>query len=306
MTEGNVLDLMKDLLDQVEREDRTGTGTRSSFGHRFEFDLSDGSVPILTTKKVYYKSVLEELLFFIRGETDSKKLKTKIWRANSSKEALEKLGLEYEEGELGPVYGFQWRYFGADYDRILALTEELNVLPKEELYQPSRTYLESLIDLEKKKGFDQLAWVINEIKTKPSSRRLVVSAWNPKDIGKMVLPPCHVMFQFYVNGDQLDVQVYQRSADVFLGLPFNLASYGTLLHMVAKETNYKPGRMIYVLGDAHIYLNHVDQVKEQITRIPFDFPKIEIGDKPFFELEMDGVLLVGYEHHPPIEAEMST
>lgn len=301
--EEQVIELMKKLLDQPLREDRTGTGTYSSFGERLEFDLSDGSVPVLTTKKVYYKSVVEELLFFIRGETDTSLLKSKIWRGNTSREFLDRNGLGYPEGEMGPLYGFQWRHFGADYRKILALKSELKLEDDGEFRELRVAYLKGELEKEKSKGTDQLSWVISEIKSNPLSRRLIVSAWNAEDVDQMVLPPCHVFYQFYVREGHLDIQVYQRSADVFLGLPFNLASYGTLLHMMAQETGYKPGRMVYIIGDAHIYSNHASQVKLQISREPYPFPKIEIEKAPFFEIEKIG--LIDYNHHPEIKGVMS-
>jgi thymidylate synthase len=301
--EQQVLDLMTHLLSRPLRKDRTGTGTYSSFSHRLEFDLSDGTVPILTTKKVYYRSVIEELLFFIRGDTDSKKLKSKIWRGNSSKEYLEKMGLPYEEGELGPVYGFQWRNFGADYETISGYKKQLYSLENGEMQDTQRIYLEGMLD--KHKGVDQLKDVISRLLKNPEDRRLIVSAWNPVDIPKMVLPPCHVLYQLYVDGENVDMQVYQRSADVFLGLPFNIASYGILLHMIAKEVGLKAGRLIFNLGDAHIYSNHVEQVKKQLKNEPYQFPTIKLADKSLFEMDVKDVEIVGYESHEAIKAEMA-
>lgn len=303
--ETQVLELMEYLLTKPRRDDRTGVGTHSSFGHRLEFDLSDGKVPLLTTKEMYHKSVIEELVFFIQGKTDTSKLKTKIWRGNTSKANLEKLGLDYDEGEMGPLYGFQWRMYGCDYETIVQLRKQIDELGEGDMSDVARIQLEYLLDKEMKKGKDQLAQVIDTLKSDPSSRRMVVSAWNAQDIGKMVLPPCHVLFQFYVVDGKLDLQMYQRSADVFLGLPFNIASYAILLHMVAKEVNLKPGRLIICLGDTHIYSNHVDAVKAQLSREPLAFPTIKLADKKFFDMTKDDVEIVDYQHYEAIKADMA-
>jgi thymidylate synthase len=218
------------------------------------FDLREG-FPLLTTKKMGYKTILRELLWFLSGSTNNKKLQEKnvhIWDQNASKEFLETRGLDYQEGDLGPVYGFQWRHFGAEYQGVNSD------------YQG--------------KGVDQIKYIIDTIKEDPSSRRLIFSAWNPCDIDKMVLPPCHVMVQFSIDGDHIDAQLYQRSGDMFLGVPFNIASYSFLLHIIGKLTNYKPRYLHHVLGDAHIYSNHLDVVEQQLERVPYDSPKLKLGD----------------------------
>ncbi|CAI5440147.1 unnamed protein product [Caenorhabditis angaria] len=234
------------------RGDRTGTGTISIFGMQSRYSLRDDTIPLLTTKRVYWKGVVEELLWFISGETDGKKLSAKnvkIWERNGDREFLDKLGFtEREEGDLGPVYGFQWRHFGAK-------------------YIDCHTNYEG-------QGVDQLAEVIRQIKEEPDSRRIILSAWNPKDLDQMVLPPCHTMCQFYVNNGELSCQLYQRSGDMGLGVPFNLASYGLLTHMIAHITNLKAGELVHTLGDAHVYSNHIDALQIQLEREPFAFPKI--------------------------------
>ncbi len=231
------LDLVRHVLAHgVKKEDRTGTGTLSVFGHQMRFDLTDG-FPLLTTKKLHLRSIVYELLWFIRGDTNIKYLhdnKVTIWDEWADK-----------NGNLGPVYGAQWRSW-----------------PKRD-----GTTL------------DQLADVIHRIKTSPNSRRLLVTAWNPADVDKMALPPCHCLFQFYVADGKLSCQLYQRSADIFLGVPFNIASYALLTHMIAEVTDLKPGEFIHTLGDAHIYSNHMDQVETQLRRVPKALPRLQITRK---------------------------
>jgi thymidylate synthase len=228
-----------------------------------KYDLRQG-FPLLTTKKVKFDGVLRELLWFLRGSTninDDLKQHTPIWDAWAD-----------EEGELGPVYGYQWRSW-----------------PKFVLDESTGTY--------KKDHVDQIRQVLDMIKNNPSSRRLIVNAWNVADIDKMALPPCHMMYQFYVGGDgRLDCQLYQRSADMALGVPFNIASYALLMMMVAKECNLTPGIFTHTLGDAHIYSNHVEGLKTQLQRTPGPLPSVEIADKPFFELQYDDFKLINYNH----------
>lgn len=259
------LDLCQHILDHGnDREDRTGTGTRSVFGYQMRFDLDQG-FPLVTTKKVHLKSIIYELLWFIRGDTNIAYLKdhgVSIWDEWAD-----------EDGELGPVYGYQWRSWPV----------------------PGGEHL------------DQLRWVIEEIKNNPTSRRLMVSAWNPADVPTMALPPCHVLFQFYVEADRLSLQLYQRSGDVFLGVPFNIASYSLLLMMVAQVTGLKPHRFIHTLGDAHIYSNHLEQVRLQLTREPRPLPVMHLNPavKDIDDFEYEDFRLEGYDPHPAIRGAIS-
>jgi len=252
--EQQYLQLLRKIFDEKNIKATRNSEVFSSFGEKMVFDLREG-FPLLTSKKMGYKTILRELLWFLSGSTNNKELQEKkvhIWDQNASKEFLKSRGLDYEEGDLGPVYGFQWRHFGADYQGFAGD------------YQG--------------KGVDQIKYIIDTIKEDPSSRRLIFSAWNPCDIDKMALPPCHVMVQFSIDGDHIDAQLYQRSGDMFLGVPFNIASYSFLLHIIGKLTNYKPRYLHHVLGDAHIYSNHLDVVEEQLERIPYDSPKLKLKD----------------------------
>lgn len=235
------------------RSDRTGIGTLSLFGLQTRYDLRK-QFPLFTTKRVFWRGVVEELLWFIRGSTNSNELSArgvKIWDANGSRDFLDARGLfDRETGDLGPVYGFQWRHFGAPYRDM------------------SCDY--------SGQGTDQLAKVIDLIKTDPSSRRIVMSSWNPSDLDKMALPPCHILCQFYVVNGELSCQLYQRSADMGLGVPFNVASYSLLTYMIAHLTDLKPGDFIHTIGDAHVYLNHVDGLLEQLKREPRPFPQLKM------------------------------
>jgi thymidylate synthase len=262
------LDLVKYILENGEKkEDRTGTGTLSVFGHQTRYDLRDG-FPILTTKKILFDAVVRELLWFLRGSTninDGLKQFTPIWNAWAN-----------ENGELGPIYGYQWRKW-----------------EKFVWDNNTQTY--------RKEHVDQIKQAIDLIKTNPNSRRIIVSAWNPSDIDRMALPPCHAFFQFYVANGRLDCQLYQRSADVALGVPFNISSYALLLAMMAQECQLTPGVFIHTLGDAHIYLNHIDGLSEQLKRTPKPLPRLEIAKKPFFELTFEDIKLVNYQHEPFIK-----
>ncbi|QQR54842.1 thymidylate synthase [Candidatus Peregrinibacteria bacterium] len=257
------LSLVREVLEKGEKkEDRTGTGTLSIFGMQRKYDLREG-FPLLTTKKVLFDAVLWELLWFLRGSTninDDLTQHTPIWNAWAD-----------ENGELGPVYGKQWRDWEATDGRHI----------------------------------DQIKNVIEQIKTNPNSRRLIVNAWNVGDIDKMALPPCHMFFQFYVVNGRLDCQLYQRSADIALGVPFNIASYATLLMMVAQECDLEPGIFTHTMGDAHIYLNHVEGLEEQLTRKPKKLPMLEIAKKPFWDLKFEDFKLVGYEHDPFIKFKVA-
>ena len=259
------LDLMQHILDTgTQKPDRTGTGTLSVFGHQMRFDLSEG-FPLLTTKSLHLKSIVYELLWFLRGETNVKYLNdhgVSIWNEWAD-----------DEGELGPVYGAQWRSWrGAD----------------------GRT-------------IDQISQVIEGIKTNPDSRRLIVSAWNVPEIERMALPPCHALFQFYVANGKLSCQLYQRSADVFIGVPFNIASYALLTLMVAHVCGLKPGEFIHTFGDAHLYLNHLDQARLQIARTPLPLPQMKLVPRveSIFEFQYSDFALTGYQAHPHIKAEIS-
>ena len=280
------LDLIKDILDNGSyRDDRTGTGTISVFGRSMRFDLSGGKIPLLTTKRVYWKGVVAELLWFISGCTNSKILEEQgvnIWKGNGSRTFLDANGFtEREEGDLGPVYGFQWRHFGAKYiDCFTDYTDQ---------------------------GVDQLKNCIDLIKNEPMSRRIVVNAWNVADLVNMALPPCHTNFQFFVDGRKLSLQMYQRSVDVALGLPFNLSSYGLLLHMVAHATSMEAGELILCFGDTHIYKNHIEGLQTQILREPLNFPTVEFkGDvKNIDEFKLENIVLKNYCSYDTIKMEMS-
>ena len=278
------LDLLNKICSEgVETQSRNSL-VYSLFGERMIYDLQKG-FPLLTTKTVGYKTILRELLWFIRGQTSNKELNDKnvrIWDQNSTREFLDSRGLDYEEGDLGPVYGFQWRHSGAEYE-----TCETDYSGK---------------------GKDQLKEVIQLIKEDPGSRRIIMSAWNANDIDKMALPPCHVMCQFHVNQKegQLDCQLYQRSGDMFLGVPFNIASYAFLTHIICKLTGYKAGRLIHVLGDAHIYESHMNAVKEQIKRVPYEFPELIVSDDltDIDDIKEEYFTMNNYKSWPKITAPM--
>jgi thymidylate synthase len=258
-------DLLRDVLEHgTHKTDRTGTGTRSVFGRQLRFDLSQG-FPLVTTKRVHFKSIAYELLWFLRGESNVGWLRdhgVTIWDewADSA-------------GELGPVYGVQWRSWPT----------------------PSGETI------------DQISQVIEQIRTNPDSRRLIVSAWNPADIPDMALAPCHALFQFYVADGRLSCQLYQRSADLFLGVPFNIASYALLTHMVAQQAGLEVGDFVWTGGDCHIYDNHVEQVTEQLTRAPFPAPTLRLARRPdsIFDYEFDDFVVEGYQHHPAIRAAVA-
>lgn len=276
--------LLSKLLKAAPKDDRTGTGTSEIFGHQMRFDLSKG-FPLLTTKKVHFKSIAIELFWFLRGRTDNQWLKERgvtIWDEWATEEKCKQFGRK--EGDLGPIYGHQWRNF---------------------------TTIEEIIDAESDQeyrltGFDQIAWVIDEIKTNPNSRRLIVSGWNPSEANQVALPPCHTMFQFHVNEGKLSCQLYQRSADTFLGVPFNIASYALLTHIIAKECNLEVGEFIWTGGCVHLYKNHFEQAKLQLTRSPRQFPKLVIKNKkPFDKYEFEDFEIVDYNPHPSIKAEVA-
>lgn len=259
------LDLMRHVKEHgVRKDDRTGTGTLSVFGYQMRFDIGE-KFPAVTTKKLHFKSIIHELLWFLKGETNIKYLKENkvtIWDEWAD-----------EKGDLGPVYGSQWRSWHTPDGHTI----------------------------------DQISQVIDQIKTNPDSRRLIVSAWNVSEIEKMALAPCHAMYQFYVADGRLSCQMYQRSADIFLGVPFNIASYALLTMMIAQVCDLKPGEFIHTLGDAHLYLNHLDQVGEQLTRNPLPLPVMKINPevKSIFDFQYDDFELVGYQSHPAIRAPIA-
>lgn len=259
------LDLCKHVLEQGEyKEDRTHTGTLSTFGYQMRFDLQEG-FPLVTTKKLHLKSIIHELLWFIHGDTNVKYLQengVRIWNEWAD-----------ENGDLGPVYGHQWRKWESNDGKII----------------------------------DQLSNVIDEIKTNPNSRRLIINAWNVGDLDKMKLPPCHMMFQFYVANNKLSCQLYQRSADVFLGVPFNIASYALLTMMIAQVCDLELGEFVHTLGDTHIYTNHLEQVKLQLTREPRSLPKMKLNKqvKSIFDFKYEDFELTEYDPHPHIPGQVA-
>jgi thymidylate synthase len=263
--EQQYLDLVREVLERGERKtDRTGTGTLSVFGRQLRFGLAD-SFPLLTTKKLHTKSILVELLWFLRGDTNIKWLQERgvtIWDEWAD-----------ENGNLGPVYGYQWRHWRTPDGREI----------------------------------DQIDQLISSLRKKPDSRRHIVSAWNPADVDKMALPPCHALFQFYVADGRLSCQMYQRSADLFLGVPFNIASYAALTLMVAQVTSLKPGEFILTLGDAHLYMNHLEQAKEQLTRTPRPFPRMRLNPavKELLDFRYEDFTLEAYDPHPAIKAPIA-
>ncbi|GAA1911594.1 thymidylate synthase [Arthrobacter gandavensis] len=258
-------DLLRDILAHgTPKSDRTGTGTRSVFGRQMRFDLSE-SFPLITTKRVHFKSVALELLWFLRGDSNVRWLQERgvtIWDEWAD-----------DDGELGPVYGVQWRSWPTpDGGQI-----------------------------------DQIAKLVDGLKNNPDSRRHIVTAWNPAEVENMALPPCHAMFQFYVADGKLSCQLYQRSADTFLGVPFNIASYALLTLMVAQQVGLEPGEFVWTGGDVHIYDNHLDQVTEQLSRSPFPYPKLRLRRKPasIFDYELDDFEVLDYQHHPGIKAPIA-
>lgn len=288
MADEQYANLVRDILRHGEvRDDRTGTGTRSVFGRHLRFDLRQ-SFPLITTKRVYWKGVVEELLFFLRGETDTKHLEQKnvnIWKGNTSRDFLEENDLgEYPEGIAGPIYGYQWRAFNAPYSPGMSGVDATG-------------------------GVDQLRVLMEHLRHDPMSRRHIVSSWNPCQIHEMCLPPCHVMFQMYVSTKEktLSCQMYQRSADVGLGLPFNIASYALLTHIVATSLGYTPGDLCICIGDAHIYEDHIPMVRDQIERVPRDPPTVRVkaSYSSIDTYTMDDIELSGYDPHPAVPMKMA-
>ena len=286
--EENYLDLVRQALASDEvREGRGGPITRSVFGHQSRYSLGGDTLPLLTTKKVFTRGIIEELLWMIRGSTNADELKKRnvhIWDGHSSREHLDNSGLtNYREGCLGPIYGHQWRHAGA-------------------VYRGCDTDYTG-------EGVDQLEQLIQNLKNNPSSRRHVVSAWSVPNIREMALPPCHCLFQFYVSKRGLSCQLYQRSGDIGLGVPFNITSYSILTHIIAKLIGVPAYEFIHTIGDAHIYTDHEDALKEQITKEPFPFPKLKINAdikslSDVEKLSASDFEIVGYKHHPKVAMKM--
>ena len=257
--------LLTRILDEGQpKADRTGTGTLSVFGHQMRFDLSDG-FPLVTTKRLHLKSIVHELLWFLKGDTNVAYLRehgVTIWDEWAD-----------ENGDLGPVYGRQWRSWAAPDGRVI----------------------------------DQIAWVQGEIRRNPESRRLIVTAWNPADLDRMALAPCHCLFQFYAAEGRLSCQLYQRSADAFLGVPFNVASYALLTHMMAQATGLQPGDFVHSFGDAHLYRNHLEQARLQLTRVPRPLPRLRLNPavRSLFDFRYDDIVVEGYDPHPAIKAPVA-
>lgn len=277
--------LNKIINNGIICEDRTGVGTKSIFGCQMRFNIYD-TFPLLTTKKMFLRGIIEELLWFLKGQTNSKILEEKnvnIWKDNTSRQFLDNLGFtERIEGDGGPIYGFNFRHYGAQY--IDCNTDYTN------------------------QGIDQINNVLHLLRTEPNSRRIIINLWNPCIINDMVLPPCHVLYQFRVYGNKLSCSLYQRSGDMGLGVPFNIASATLLTYILAKLSNLEPYQLIHTIGDAHIYLNHIEQLKEQINREPYPFPKLHIINRNQQNIEdfiSSDFILDNYQHHNPITMKMA-
>ena len=284
------LELLKEIRETgIDSDDRTGVGTLSLFGAQYRDKLSEG-VPLLTTKKMAQKAIWNELVWFLRGRTDVQFLqerKCKIWDEWATKEQCAKFGRE--EGDFGPVYGHQWRNFGG-----------------------SQTVIEDGYRKTTNQGFDQLAWLINEIQTNPDSRRLIVTGWNPAEAPTVCLPPCHTLWQVYVRGGKLSLHMYQRSADFLLGVPFNLASYAMLTHLLAHATGYEVGDFVHSFGDLHIYKNHLEQVDEQLSREPKELSTLKLSDdikglglETLTSFDLKHIEIENYVHHEAIKAPIA-
>lgn len=275
------LDLLRHVQDHgTKKQDRTGTGTLSVFGYQMRFDLNDG-FPLMTTKKLHTRSIFHELLWFLKGDTNVNYLKENgvtIWDEWATEEQCARFGRH--AGEMGPIYGHQWRNFGATQN-------------------PDGMF--------RNDGKDQITTLIETIKKNPDSRRLIVTGWNPKEADLVALPPCHTLFQFYVAGGRLSCQLYQRSADIFLGVPFNIASYALLTHMIAQVTGLGVGDFVHTLGDAHLYLNHLEQVALQLTRTPKKLPTLKLNPerKNIFDFTFEDIEIVGYDPEPSIKAPIA-
>jgi thymidylate synthase len=278
--EHQYISLIKEIIHKGTLEEGRNGNTYSIFGYSMRFSLEENVIPMLTTKKLSCKTCIKELLWFIRGDTDNKILNSQgvhIWDGNASKEFLKSRGLEYEEGILGPIYGFQWRHFNGDYQNQTG-------------------------------GVDQLQYIIDQLKNPETrnSRRLIMSAWNPTQLDDMVLPPCHVMCQFQYMNDKLSCALYQRSGDVGLGVPFNILSYGVLTHLIAKHCGLEVGEFVYFLGNAHIYEEHMEALKQQIVREPYVFPKINIKKtyENISDYKIEDFEIINYISHEKVIMKM--
>lgn len=285
MEEIQYINIIKDLLNQKNYyTNRTDVRTKSQYGNMMKFSLMKENkfvLPVITSRKINIKNIIGELLWFVSGSTDVEKLKNQninIWNKNSSKEYLKKVGLEYSENDIGPGYGFQWRYFGAK-------------------------YIDNKTDYSGQ-GFDQLFYVINEIKNNPNSRRIIMSAWNPLDIKKMALPPCHILAHFLVKNNKLTCILYQRSCDMGLGVPYNLTSYSLLTQIIAKICDVQPYELIYMMGDCHIYETHETQLKQVVNNTIYDFPTIDFEKKPITEYNIKDFTINNYKSNKHISMEM--
>lgn len=291
--------LLRHILNHgTRRTNRTGTDTIGVFGYQARFDLREG-FPLVTTKKMFFRGIVEELLWFLSGDTNAKTLQAKgvhIWDEWATKGQCAKFGRE--EGQLGPIYGHTWRNFGATYCGDACNCSGVAVGP----------------DGYHLNGFDQIAWLVNEIVKNPDSRRLIVTGWDPREAQRVALPPCHTLFQFYVQDGELSCQLYQRSADAMLGIPFNIASYALLTHLLAHVTSLKVGEFVHAFGDLHLYENHLTQVAEQLQREPYPLPTVRITKSTAFEvtpfahllsIRYEDIVLENYKHHPAIKAEVA-
>jgi len=298
------LDLMRHVRDHgVKKSDRTGTGTQSVFGYQMRFDLAQG-FPLVTTKKLHVRSIIHELIWFLAGATNTaylKKNRVGIWDEWGVVDPQEE-----DCRQLGPIYGKQWRRWTGpssnNFEELIATVDVLAEDPDGDSVNQIRGALELMA-----RPIDQISDVMETIRTDPDSRRMIVSAWNPADLGDMALAPCHCLFQFYVADGRLSCQLYQRSADVFLGVPFNIASYALLTMMMAQVTGLKPGEFVHTFGDAHLYLNHLDQAEEQLSRTPYALPRMEIDPavKSIFQFKYEHFNLVDYNYHPHIAAKVA-
>lgn len=303
--ETQYLDLIRDILENGSLEPGRNGNTISTFGKTMRFSLKDGQLPLLTTKRVAWKTCFRELMWFIRGQTDIKELQEQnvhIWDANGTREFLDSRGLtDYPEGVLGPIYGYQWRHFNAAYIQGSDMPYWNTTRGLSDRVETPPPYA----------GIDQLQKIIDALRNpvEQYSRRLILTAWNPLQIDQMALPPCHVLAQFRVqNGNRLSCALYQRSGDMGLGVPFNIASYAFLTHILAKHCDLEPGELIHFLGDAHIYAEHIDGLKMQLDRAPLAFPKIKIADKKpnIEEYNLEDIVFVEpYQYWPKIDMQIS-
>jgi len=304
LEEQQYLDLIRDVLENGEREEGRNGNTKSIFGHTMRFSLKNGKIPILTTKQVAWKTCFKELIWFIGGKTDNQYLQKQnvhIWDANASREFLDSRGLaNYPEGVLGPVYGYQWRHFNAPYIYGKDIPHWNTTRELAQRVETPHSYA----------GVDQLQQIITALRdpVERKSRRLILTAWNPLQIDQMALPPCHVLAQFRVRGEnRLSCSLYQRSGDIGLGVPFNIASYSFFTHLLAKHCGLVADEFVHFLGDAHIYEDHIESLKSQIERVPFEFPTIVVKNKKerIEEYDLEDIeFLTPYLHYPKIEMNM--